>query len=96
MDWYGRREWELVMTCRRDRFSSKLDNKYLLSTREVVNKVNKVAKFNNPTVGYATFERVHVSFQCPGICNISTVNALDSVHAYVRPKERGRGIDKRR
>ena len=36
---------------------------------------------------------MHVSFQSTGII---TVNALDSVHAYVRPKERGRGINKRR
>ena len=48
MDWCGRRGWGLVMTCRRDMFPSDLDNKYLLSAREAVNKVNKVARFNNP------------------------------------------------
>ena len=62
------------MTYRRNRFPSDLDNKYLLSTREAVNKVNKVARFNNPIVavkkvvadegtGHAAYERLHVSFQ---------------------------------
>ena len=95
------------MTCRRDRFPNDLDNKYLLSAREAVNKVNKVARFNNPIVavkkveaneteGHAAYERVHVSFQSTGSCNISTVNDFDSVHAYVKLKKRGRGMNKRR
>ena len=68
------------MTCRRDRFPSDLDNKYLLSIREAV---NKVVRFNNTIVavkkvevdeaaGHAASERVHVSFQSTGSCNIST------------------------
>ena len=39
-----------VMTCRRDRFPSDLDSKYLLSTRKAADKVNKVVRFNSPIV----------------------------------------------
>ena len=59
MDWCGRRRCGLVgliMTCRRDRFPSELDNKYLLSAREAVNKVNKVARFNIPSVAVKKVE----------------------------------------
>ena len=48
MDWYRKSQWGLVMTYRRDRFSSDLDNKFLPLTGEAMNNVNKVAEFNNP------------------------------------------------
>ncbi len=40
------------------------------------------------------YRRVHVSFQSTGACNISTVNALDTVKLFDHQKSRGRGANK--
>ena len=65
----------------------------------------RVARFEQPIVAVKRFTpsdrsdheyiRVHVSFQSTGGTNISTVNALDRVHLFVRQKTRGRGDQKR-
>lgn len=105
LDYMGERGWKGTMTTRRDRLP--VNKKYLHHKKETpINQVSKVARYENPVilVKHSTppegselkpYTRTHCSFQSTGSCNISMVNACQEIGLYVRPKERGRGNDKR-
>ena len=94
-----------MLTCRRDRLPPGT-KKYLHSVKGVpVTQRSRCARYMQPVIaskhvpaqaGKPMYTLTHVSFQSTGGCNIQTVNSLNKVELYVRPKERGRGDQKRR
>ena len=106
MNHLGENGFGATMTCRRDGLPSDIPEIYLHKKKTDAAPRSKAARFNHPIVAVReypasmdgsklAYQRVHTSFQSTSSCNISTVNALQSCHLYVRNKERGRGEQKR-
>ena len=103
MDWLGEQGFGATMTCRRDRLPGGIPSMYFHKGQTAVTDRSKASRFLQPVVAVKTtrfpredarknYTRVHVSFQSTSSCNISTVNAVNSVARDVRKKERGKGI----
>jgi hypothetical protein len=105
MNWFGENGFGATMTCRRDRLPNGVKGEYMQKEGTPVDRRSKAAQFTHPIVMVKSFDnandgskkpyvRTHVSFQSTSSCNISTVNAIDTISLQVRKKERGRGIQK--
>ena len=101
----------LTTTVRRDRLPKEIAGRYLMKEKTDSSARPKAARFLQPilclkevemrTNDDSTDERSKslmqlCSFQSTSSCNIFCVNALNSCSLYAEPKERGRGIFKRR
>lgn len=95
-------------TCRRDRLPKGIPTKYLHKGKTDSSARPKAARFEQPIFAIKVLkedttdkEKVSgvmqlTSFQSTSSCNFTSVNALNTMSLYCQPKERGRGLHKRR
>ena len=103
MDFLGKEGWSAVMTCPRNRLPKGVPDQFWHKAQTATDARAKSARMLQPIVAVKEvaasgedkeYRRVHVSFQSTGACNISTVNALDTVKLFDHQKSRGRGANK--
>ena len=102
IDYVGKGGGGITGTLRKDRFLPKVPSKYFHKNATGVDSRSVATRYMNPIVavskvkgnaekGEEDYERVHVSFQSTGPCNIVSVRGISSCNMTVRTKERGRG-----
>lgn len=99
MEYIGRKGFGGIMTSARNSLPKDIKPEFLHKLKTLPgNKFAKVARYAPPIVAVKNgdgFQRVHVSFQSTSSCNISTVNALNSIYNFCELRERGKGVNKR-
>ncbi|KAL3936788.1 MAG: hypothetical protein SGARI_002405 [Bacillariaceae sp.] len=92
------RGFGMTCTTRRDRLPKGLPGRFLCKKKTTVTAASRAARFEKPI--FVLKEHNHgylqlTTFQSTSSCNISHVNAVNSLSQYVEPKERGKGKHKR-
>ena len=83
----------------------KIESRFFHKERTEKKGKARVARMGNPitmvrdVAGTPTtkpYRRVHVSFQSTGPCNLGSVNSISASNFYLSPRERGKGVEKRK